>query len=146
MAGNSGSFRVRFHPSYATSGSGYYLTINWSQSDPFSEQAIRTNTTTLTATMYVGGKGSGYHINASAKNNHKIIVNSVSKTGTSAVGFSSENNYTARTLMSASFPITHNTNGTATAVIRGQANINISTSSGKIGTAYIHGSGSGNTQ
>ena len=146
MAGNSGSFRVRFHPSYATSGSGYYLTINWSQSDPFSEQAIRTNTTTLTATMYVGGKGSGYHINASAKNNHKIIVNSVSKTGTSAVGFSSENNYTARTLMSASFPITHNTNGTATAVIRGQANINISTSSGKIGTAYIPGSGSGNTQ
>lgn len=140
----SGEFRTRFHPSYSNSGSGYYLTIVWSQSDPFSQEAIATNTTTLTAELWIGGRGSGYHIISSRSRTCGIVVDSNDYTGTAVVAFpeSKEGEYKATLLLTKTFTIYHEEDGSAKVNIRGYTGAKTSSFDG---TAYIPGSSSANT-
>ena len=146
----SGEFFRRFHPNgYGTENdwddSGYYLTIEWSQSDPFSEKAIRTNTTTLSATLWIGSKGNGYVTSGQGEKSCGIVVETDSQTfrqsGTIRPNISTTNNRYAVEVISGSWDIIHESDGTAEFKIRGYTGLKTNSFSG---TGYLPGTTSSN--
>ena len=125
MAGISGSFYTRFHGS-SSNDNGYYLILQYSQSDPLSETAILENATNLTLTLKIRGKGSNYKIISTANKTVKMgIKDGEIVTGTCKIGIDPNEE---RTLFTHTYRIQHNPDGTCSTKIRAYCNVQVTLS------------------
>ena len=125
MAGISGQFSTRFHGS-SSSANGYYLILDYSQSDPLSETAIRENATNLTLTLKLKAIGSSYKIISSANKTVKMgIKDGEIVSSTCKIGIDPNKE---KTLFTHTYKVKHNSDGTCATKIRAYCNVQVTLS------------------
>lgn len=99
----SGTIEKQFHGS----GSGYYFGLEWR----VNSQSVASNSSNVTATVYIRTQGNGYTINSSAQKTVSVTINGTKYLGNCTVGIGTNSR---KNLFSKTVDVPHNGDGNKT--------------------------------
>ena len=126
----SGTIEKKFH---GGSTGGYYFGIDWSATANAS-----TNSSSVTAKVFIRSSGSGYTISSSASKNITLSINGTSYSGTATVGIGAN---TKKVLLTKTVTVAHNSDGTKTCAFSCSGVLGLTLSGTYYGTVSHSGSG-----
>ena len=126
----SGTIEKKFH---GGSTGGYYFGIEWSATPNAS-----TNSSSVTAKVFIRSSGSGYTISSSATKNITLSINGTSYSGTATVGLGTN---ATKVLLTKTVTVPHNSDGTKTCSFSCSGVLGLTLSGTYYGTVSHSGSG-----
>ena len=132
---SSGNIEKLFHGS---SSYGYYLGIDWK----VNSQSTTSNSSNVTATVYIRTTGSGVSISSSASKDVSITINGTKYLSTCTVGIGTNSK---KNLLSKTVTVSHNSDGTKTCAFACALDINVTLSGTYYGKVSHSGNGTFNT-
>ena len=130
----SGTIEKKFH---GGSSGGYYFGIEWSATANAS-----TNSSSVTAKVFIRSSGNGYSISSSASKNITLTINGTSYSGTATVGIGTN---TKKVLLTKTVDVKHNSDGTKTCAFACSGVLGLTLSGTYYGTVSHSGNGTFDT-
>lgn len=113
---------------------GWYIGIEWY----VNSQSSDSNSSNVTATMYIRAQGSGYTISSSVSKNVSLTINGTTYSGTSSIGIGAGSR---KNLISRTVNVPHNADGTKTCSFSCSGAFGVTLSGKYYGTVSHSGSG-----
>ena len=132
---SSGSFEKKIA---GGSTGGYYVGVDWK----VNSQSTSSNSSNVTASVYIRSTGNGYTISSSASKDISVTINGTKYTGTNTIGISTN---TKKVLLTKTVTVGHNSDGTKTCSFACSVYVGFTLSGTSLGTVSASGTGTFNT-